>query len=117
MKKFIYILALISVPFLAFSQYKEFPASNEMTGLAFNAVSIYPNPSTGQFKALFVKNNYIDASVVAYDNVGKRVYAKDHLNVNPVQIDLGNLQPGIYLLVFTAANRQEMTTQKVVIAK
>lgn len=117
MKKIFYIIALISLPAIAFCQYKDYPASNEMTGLAFNGVSIYPNPTNGQFKVLFVKNNYINASVVAYDNVGKMVYAKDHLSINPVDIDMRDLQPGIYLLVFTAANRQEKTIQKVVIAK
>jgi hypothetical protein len=117
MKKFFYFIALIALPFLAFSQFKEFPAANEMTGLAFNGVSIYPNPTNGQFKVLFVKNNYINASVVAYDNMGKMVYAKDHLNVNPVEIDMRDLNSGIYMLVFTAANRQEKTVQKVVIAK
>ena len=65
MKKFFYILALIAFPVLAFSQYKAYPASNEMTGLAFNRVSIYPNPTNGQFKVLFLKNNYINDSVVA----------------------------------------------------
>ncbi len=116
MKKFFYIISMLSMPLPAFCQYQEVSYSTDFKTHS-RVVEISPNPGNGQFNVLFAKNHDIYTSMIVYDNAGKMVYQKEHLNGNPVQVDLSQLQAGIYFVVFMANNRMERVTEKVEIVK
>ena len=121
MKKFVYIIsiAMLSLPAIVYAQCTAACYSPEVksTSIDKSPVQISPNPGNGQFNVLFAKNHDIYTSMTAYDNAGRVVYQKDHLNGNPVPVDLSNLQAGIYFVVFMANNRMERITQRVAIVK
>ena len=113
MKKMIYFLLITCLPAIAFSQTsfdKNEPTSQRV-------VQISPNPGNGQFNVLFAKYHDIYTSMIAYDNTGKVVYEKQHLNGNPVYVDMSHLQSGVYFVVFMANNRMEHITERVILAK
>ena len=118
MKKYIYIIAMLALPAMVFSQCTT--ACYYTPEVKINdtkAVQISPNPGNGQFNVLFAKNHDIYTSMIAYDNAGRVVYEKEHLNGNPVPVDLSHLQAGIYFVVFMANNRMERVTETVSIVK
>jgi hypothetical protein len=116
MKKFFYIIVMLSLPVIGFSQYQ---AASYSTDLKANdrVVQISPNPGNGQFNVLFARNHDIYSSVIVYDNSGRTVYEKEHLNGNPVAIDISKLQAGIYFAVFMANNRMDRLTERLAIVK
>jgi len=116
MKKFAYIIAMLALPLEIFSQCTSACYSPEKLSTE-KVVQISPNPGNGQFHVLFAKNHDIYTNMTAYDNSGRIVFQKEHLNGNPVQVDLSHLQPGIYLMTFTANNRMEHITERVAIVK
>ena len=70
-------------------------------------ITIYPNPSTGQFNLDLTKIQS-EVQVVIYDGVGKQVYrgsAKNEL----VQIDLSGLASGMYHIVLRDAEGASVT--------
>ena len=121
MKKIIYIIiiAMLSLPAMVYSQCTAacYSPDAKDANLDIKPVQISPNPGNGQFRILFAKNHDIYTSMTAYDNAGRIVYQKDHLNGNPVPVDLSNLQAGIYFVVFMANNRMERLTERVSIVK
>jgi len=125
MKRYIYIIAILSLPLTAFCQFQEGSYSTYSSYTTYatdgktngKVVQIAGNPGNGQFNILFAKNHDVYTSLIAYDNAGRIVYQKEHLNGNPVSLDLSHLQAGIYFLVFMANNRMERITQRVAIVK
>ena len=116
MKKFFYILAMLSLPVITFSQDQ---AATYSTDYKTNnrVVQISPNPGNGQFNVLFARNHDVYTSMTAYDNSGRVVYQKEHLTGNPIQVDMSHLQSGIYFVIFMANNRMERITERVAIVK
>lgn len=117
MKKIIYIIAILLLPVVSFSQHKDIFNTADQTPPAGRMIDIFPNPGNGMFTVLFSKNNDIFANMVVYGNTGKQVYVKDHLNGNPVLVDLSHLQAGIYFLVFTSGDKNVRMTEKIAIVK
>ena len=116
MKKIIILSTIILVPFMAFTQYKEgINSTNYQASPPVRAVMISPNPGNGLFNVFFIKNFNTHTAMIVYDNTGKEVYVKEHLEANPVRIDLSHLQPGMYFAVFMPGN--EKITEKIIIAK
>jgi hypothetical protein len=120
MKKLIYIIAMLSIPAMAFSQ-EQTVTQNTSYSTDYKThnrvLEISPNPGNGQFNVLFAKNHDIYTSMFVCDNSGRMVYQKEHLNGNAIQIDLSHLQPGIYFAVFMANNRMERITERIAIVK
>ncbi len=111
MKKIIYILAFFLLPVAALSQATEIKIEQEKKTNT-KAVRIYPNPSNGQFTIVFSNYNS-NSNIVVLDNVGNKVYANTSLQVNPMRIDLGHLEPGVYFARFIIGN--DRYTEKIVI--
>ena len=116
MKKLYFNLALLALPAIAFCQV-DTSAAQEYAATASKAIGIYPNPSTGYVKIAFIKQNNPDISIMIFNSQGREVYEKLHLNINPAQLDLSFLQPGIYTAVFTCSNKTERIIEKIVIVK
>ena len=116
MKKFIYIIAMLSLPAFVFSQNQDVAYTTDFK-VDGRVLKISPNPGNGQFTILFSNYHDVFTSMIAYDNTGKQIYQKDHLNGNPVRVDLSHFQSGIYFLVFSSDNRQERITERVAIVK
>ena len=117
MKKIIYSIAILFMPVFAAAQYTSIPKLANINGASGCTAGIFPKPGNGLIKVLFSKDSFIDASVIVYDLTGRQVYQKNHLTVNPVSLDISNLQPGMYTAIFTSANRLEKIIEKIVIAK
>ena len=78
-------------------------------------ITIYPNPSTGQFNLDLTKIQS-EVQVAIYDGVGKQVYrgsAKNEL----LQIDLSGLASGMYHIVLRDAEEGASVTKRVSIQK
>lgn len=87
----------------------------EKTYLFSSAPAVYPNPFennlTLRFPPSLQGNEKIDVRI--YDTQGKSVFANSYPSTsNTVQLELGNLRPGVYILKFLA-NKVE-TIQKIV---
>ena len=123
MKKMIYSLAILLLPVLATAQYINIPQytstprSTNLDGGSGCKAGIFPNPGNGLVKVLFSKDSFIDGSVIVYDLTGRLVYQKNHLNLNPVSLDISNLQPGMYTAIFTSGNKKERIVEKIAIVK
>jgi len=117
MKKLLYLIVVILLPLFVPAQNKDRFNTASQAPPAGRIVDIFPNPSGGIFTVMFAKNNDIYTALVVYDNTGKQVYVKDHLNGPALRIDLGHLQPGIYYLVFMTADKNLRITEKMAIVK
>jgi hypothetical protein len=71
---------------------------NELTN---NNVSIYPNPSNGEF---MVTNNVDINTISITDAQGKVVHSMNNLNLNKVNVDITNLEKGMYLINIETVN-------------
>ncbi len=61
-------------------------------------ISIYPNPSNGQFKCSITSEVSGITTIEAYSMLGQRVYAQPILDTYRFSIDLSNQVNGIYLI-------------------
>jgi hypothetical protein len=69
--------------------------------LTNNNVSIYPNPSNGEF---MVTNNVDINTISITDAQGKVVHSMNNLNLNKVNVDITNLEKGMYLINIETVN-------------
>ncbi len=67
----------------------------------YNNVSIYPNPSNGEF---MVANNVDITTISITDAQGKVVHSLNNINLNKVNIDITNLEKGMYLINIETVN-------------
>ncbi len=86
----------------------------EFTGPNSN---IYPNPSDGQFILEFLNNANDSVTLTLYDNLGRVAYNLEteilSAGENTLEIDLGSLHNGLYLLNVNLGEHQE--TKKILI--
>jgi hypothetical protein len=62
-------------------------------------LNIYPNPNNGQF---IITNSEPINEIFITDLQGKNVYTSKNLNVNSLDIEIYNLEKGMYLVnIFT----------------
>lgn len=76
---------------------------------------IFPNPNDGQFEVNFTLEAAAPATLEVYDVKGARVYSEqlDAATQHQVNIDLGDAQPGVYMLQLRA-NDQAVTKRVIV---
>lgn len=77
---------------------------------AFNAISIYPNPSNGIFT--IERKTQENLKIAVYDFTGKCVFTKTNITTTMATINLENLSNGIYFV--TLATDQNTITKKLI---
>ena len=68
--------------------------------------SVYPNPTNGKFHILFPKK-YKRKEIIIYNQIGGVVYHKTTNQMN-LNMDLGNIAPGLYLIKITSEGRHKI---------
>jgi hypothetical protein len=76
-----------------------------------NKISVYPNPTNG---ILFLSNIPSGSDIVIYNILGDVVWSSKE-NQSSSQMDLSNLNPGVYTLMIE--NDQQRITEKIYISK
>ncbi|MEO7445436.1 MAG: T9SS type A sorting domain-containing protein [Ferruginibacter sp.] len=88
---------------------------------ASNQLFIYPSPSTGKFVVRYYSNiSSIVRMVNVYDAKGARVYSSSYKINNPYErmdVDLSNVEAGVYLVELVNEKGDKIKTGKVVIAR
>ncbi|MFP9112349.1 T9SS type A sorting domain-containing protein [Flavobacterium sp. RHBU_3] len=76
---------------------------------------VFPNPNNGSFTVSFNSLTNNDIHVCVYDLAGRQVYSNDFKNTGAflTDINLNNVQNGVYLVTVQDGNRSE--TRKVVV--
>ncbi len=76
---------------------------------------VYPNPNNGAFNISFNSNSTQGVKVMVHDMRGRQVYANNYANTSAFNqdIQLNNVQSGVYLLTVTDGERKEV--KKIVI--
>jgi len=76
---------------------------------------VYPNPNNGSFTVSFNSETNSKIQVMVYDLRGRQVYANDFSNTGVFSgnVNLNNVQKGVYLLNVQDGNRKE--TRKIVV--
>ena len=63
--------------------------------LSFKDLNIYPNPNNGQFT---ITNSQEMTDIIITDLQGKIVYNSRNINLNKVNVELNNLERGMYMI-------------------
>lgn len=77
-------------------------------------VSVFPNPTTGELNVVIQSTGVYDATVSAYDILGKKAYEKEttlNRGLNILKFDLSLIAKGTYLLRFTDDAGETHTTK------
>jgi len=85
---------------------------------SFEMHSIYPNPSKGSAYLVFSTEQSKNIEINVFSMLGNRVYKANtatNVGLNTVQIDLGNLENGVYLVQISDGS--QTTTQKLILNK
>ena len=87
-------------------------------GITLNrSFAVYPNPSNGNFNIQFslLEEDQIDINVV--NMLGDQIVNENQVTVkdNIVQIDMGDIAPGVYFIILQSEN--EMVSKKMVVRK
>ena len=77
----------------------------------FNQIVIYPNPSTGIFSIRNSQNKNIDLNV--FDLTGKLIKKETNLSNNLIELNLSNLDKGIYFIKLSIDNTTKI--QKIIL--
>ncbi len=82
---------------------------------SLDAFSIYPNPNNGQFTLGLASGTQEKVQVSVFDLSGRLVYEKEFEPSNSFekQINLGNVQSGVYLMNISSGNSN--TTKKLIV--
>ncbi len=92
--------------------------SVSLKGLGGSSISIYPNPGNGIFTVVTSRSDNTPATLMIFDNMGRKVYGQViRMNGMPTQVDLRQMQAGMYTVVFLAGDASEKITEKLVIIK
>ncbi|MBT8196460.1 MAG: T9SS type A sorting domain-containing protein, partial [Bacteroidia bacterium] len=82
-----------------------------------NIFSVYPNPANNIVNVVYTLNENDNAKFVLYDNLGRQLFEKNLNNNNTqLQLDVSNINSGIYFYVIYVNKAQEYKG-KIVIAR
>lgn len=81
------------------------------------SLTIYPNPTTGQFTVSFEMNESQNVSVEVVNLIGEKVIVKTATNVQNQNLvfDMSNVADGVYFVVITTENEQ--VSKKLIVRK
>jgi PKD repeat protein len=77
-------------------------------------ISVYPNPTTGEFQIDFNTINDVNIAVQVTNVLGQSVYAKNIGSINGTHkdaIDITNQAPGVYYVTIVSDNKTVMTNK------
>jgi hypothetical protein len=63
--------------------------------LSFEDLRIYPNPNNGQFT---ITNSQEMTEIIITDLQGKVIYNSNNIGLNKVNVELNNLERGMYMI-------------------
>lgn len=70
-----------------------------------NGLSIYPNPSSGNFTLTFI-NPIIRGTLEIHNVIGEKIFEENIVNESKLAINLRNVSPGIYFIKVIDGNRE-----------
>lgn len=84
--------------------------TNAADDFGLQSFKLYPNPNNGSFSVAFSSDSTNDVSIAVHDIRGRQVYSNQYKNtgVFTANIDLQELQSGIYLVTVADGNRKEV---------
>ncbi|AXG73575.1 T9SS C-terminal target domain-containing protein [Flavobacterium arcticum] len=85
-------------------------ATNGTDDFGLQSFKLYPNPNNGSFSVAFNSDNTNDVSIAVHDIRGREIYSNDYENtgVFTANVNLQELQSGIYLVTVINGARKEM---------
>lgn len=72
--------------------------------------TIYPNPSQRWLNILFAEELSTEISLALYDNMGRLIIEETYDATALIQLDIANVNNGIYMLKATSGRKQLITT-------
>jgi hypothetical protein len=90
-----------------FQQPEQLTTAIQENELAIGDVSIYPNPSNGQFIVGYNATSSGDYQIRIFDMTGRVVFSQSYsagVGQNSIHIDMGHYRQGIYLLEMSDIN-------------
>ncbi len=78
-----------------------------------SGILIFPNPNNGVFN-IVLNHNYTDSEIIIYDNLGKTVFVTNTLNSNKSEVNLNDLNKGVYF-VHIKKSGTVLSTEKLVV--
>ena len=84
--------------------------TTSVSEVSFENLKIYPNPNNGSFT---INNSELISSVVITDLQGKVVFRNNNLNIYNLNVNLENLDRGMYLINIISEN--EITTKSIIL--
>ena len=85
-----------------------------VNNFVFDDFNVYPNPSNGNFKVKFNSEDTGDVDIMVYDILGRKIAHqtyKNQLNSFEENLDLSQVNGGIYILSVKRANK--MSSHKI----
>ena len=82
-----------------------------------NSISVYPNPSSGNYKFQITNYAMQKVNIEVFNVLGEKVYSQFTTQSSPLTIDLSSNPNGIYLYRITDANSNLIGTGKLMIQK
>jgi ligand-binding sensor domain-containing protein len=80
--------------------------TSEIFDIEETAISIYPNPSSGEF-TIALGGLFQPTTICVFDNQGRSIQNKQFLNSSEVDIEIQG-EPGIYFIQFMSGNQSEI---------
>jgi PKD repeat protein len=79
----------------------------------FGYIEIYPNPNNGSFIIKIDESNHKNTSIKIYNSVGEVVYEKNDIATGLIDINLGEINPGLYYVIVN--NDKSVVNKKIII--
>ena len=69
-------------------------------------LNIYPNPNQGAFTVTISAADHIAGDMIVMDQLGRAIHTQslDVTGTKQIAMDLGNIAPGVYMLIINTAN-------------
>jgi hypothetical protein len=83
-------------------------SSSGINEISENRFTIYPNPNKGIFNIDFQNSNWNNIDINVYDMVGRKIFEQKNDSGKNIQINIGNVKRGIYLISISS-NKGNLT--------